>query len=93
VLRGSYGILESTSKTKTVSDFSETIREGECLFVSTVEVFAGVAFAYSCSECFTPELLLGYEANTLIGWREMDSSNDRATLGLGGLVARLRLDF
>ncbi len=94
LFRGSYGILDSTSKTKSVDREGEgNSRKSECLFISTIEVFAGFDVAIKCSDCFTPHILIGYESHTMLGWREMDSSNDRATLGLGGLVARFSADF
>lgn len=92
---GSYGILDSTSDTHEESITGNDVydKKKECLFISTVEVFAGLDLAIHCSDCFTPHLLIGYESHTMIGWREMDSTNDCATLGLGGLVVRFGLDF
>jgi len=64
----------------------------ECLFLSGIEVFAGLDIGYECG-CFNPHLMIGYEANTLPGWREADSDANLAGLGVGGLVLRFAVDF
>lgn len=93
VTRGAIGILDGRFKVR----FGET-EEGDhshdCIFNPYLEAFAGLKFAMGdiCG-CYSPELMIGYEVQSYGSWREFDSFDDLASLGLGGLVVRAGLSF
>lgn len=90
VTRASTGILDSefTVKAKYCDN-----RKKECLYVTHNELLAGLAFRFCDVGCGDLDVLVAYEVHHFCGWREFDSYDDLASLGVGGLTFRLAMDF
>ncbi|MGA8164538.1 MAG: hypothetical protein WB791_05865, partial [Waddliaceae bacterium] len=97
VTRLSTGILHSRFRHKEKNHYGSyhdrDKREKECLFITVNELFAGIDFAYREFCDFNADLSIGYEVQSWQGWREFNSRSDITSLGFGGLVVRLGVEF
>lgn len=94
--RGSIAVLDSTfNQTNLLSDGStEEVRNfhDQCVFTPVLEAFAGLDIGGSNYFCLKPHILVGYEVQSWWG-RRFNDANGTALTGIGGLVARLTLDY
>ena len=94
--RGSVAILDSTSHQENIflagSTETTSLRTEQCIFISVLEVFAGIDIGGTTCYCVTPHFLVGYEAQ-IWGNKRFDDADELVWIGLGGLVVRLSLEY
>jgi hypothetical protein len=91
--RGSAAILKSSFRQNILvnNSPSETF-DKQCIYMPVLEAFIGLDIGGSEIYCVTPHILIGYEVQSWLG-RSFHDSSQTANVGLGGLVARLALNF
>lgn len=92
VTRCSTGILDSKFKEDVDGDCDCDDSEKHCVYVPYLDAYVGLEFTFCDLCCGDAFLQIGYEAQYW-GWREYDSHNDVAHLGLGGLTMRFGASF